>query len=132
MTTPDEINEMLQAHWPNARVRCEAVSPTEALAVVEPRPENYRPGDVISGPMQFGTADAALWFLVCGALGRAEPMVFTSELSIRYLRRATGDRLWARATLERKGRRALVGSVRVWTTDEQEATAVAQGTYTLP
>ena len=92
-----------------------------------------RPGGFVSGPSQFGLADAALWYLVFGALGRVEPMALTSELSIRFLRPAQGTVLWARATLEAAGRRSVVGSVHVWCDDRSDKpTATAQGTYALP
>ncbi len=92
-----------------------------------------RPGGFVSGPSQFGIADAALWYLVFGALGRVEPMALTSELSIRFLRPAQGTVLWARATLESAGRRSVVGSVHVWCDDRSDKpSATAQGTYALP
>ena len=47
-----------------------------------------------------------------GALGRLEPMTVTSELSIRFLRPAKGDKLHARAHLERKGTTSVVATVR--------------------
>ena len=97
------------------------------------RPEELRPGGFISGPTQFSLADAALWYVVFAAIGRIEPMALTSELSIRFLRPAIGDVLWARGTLESAGRRNVVGTVHVWTDDRPEKpTAVAQGTYVLP
>ena len=78
-------------------------------------------------------ADAALWYLVFAAIERVEPMALTSELSIRFLRPAIGDVLWARATLDKAGRRNVVGTVRVWTDDRvDKPTAIAQGTYALP
>ena len=49
-------------------------------------------------------ADSAVWFLVNGALGRLEPMTVTSELSIRFLRPAKGDKLYARAHQSAKER----------------------------
>ena len=92
-----------------------------------------RPGGFISGPAQFGLADAALWYLVFAAIGRIEPMALTSELSIRYLRPAQGSVLWAKATLESAGRRNVVGTVHVWCDDRvDKPTASAQGTYALP
>ena len=92
-----------------------------------------RPGGFISGPTQFAVADAALWYLAFGALGRIEPMALTSELSIRFLRPAQGSVVWARATLDSVSRRNVVGTVRVWVDDrDAKATSVAQGTYALP
>lgn len=96
-------------------------------------PEELRPGGFISGPTQFALADAALWYVVFAAIGRIEPMALTSELSIRYLRPAVGDVLWARATVDAAGRRNVIGTVQVWVDDRPgKPTAVAQGSYALP
>lgn len=132
MITPDDINEMLRKLWPQANVSCVEVTPTTALAMCEVQPADFRPGQIIAGPTQFAMADSAVWFLVNGALGRLEPMTVTTELSIRFLRPAKGDRLYGRATLERKGSTSVVATVRVFTTDESLPTAVAQATYALP
>ena len=60
-------------------------------------------------------------------------MAITSELSIRFLRPAQGERIWARARIDTATRRSVVGSIQVWMDDaEQRPTAVAQGTYVLP
>ena len=83
---------------------------TFAVARRDVTDTELRPGGFVSGPSQFGLADAALWYLVFGAIGRIEPMALTSELSIRFLRPAQGSVLWAKATLESAGRRSVVGS----------------------
>ncbi len=132
MISPDAINRMLTEHWPEARVRCAAVSATSARAILTPRPENIRPGGFISGPTQFAAADSALWFLVCGVSGAAVPMALTSELSIRFLRPALGAALHSEAVLERAGRRTVVATVRVWTDERERPCATAQGTYFRP
>ena len=112
---------------------CASSSTAEhALAEVATGDDDIRPGGFVAGPAQFALADAALWYLVFGALGRIEPMALTSELSIRYLRPAIGSTLHARADLAAISRRSVVGSVTVWTSDESKPTAVAQGTYALP
>lgn len=109
------------------------IGPTHALTQSVVQPENLRPGGFVSGPTQFGLADTALWYLVFGAIGRIEPMAMTSELSMRYLRPAQGSVLWAKATLEKAGRRNVVGTVHLWTDDNVDRiTATAQGTYALP
>jgi uncharacterized protein (TIGR00369 family) len=128
-----DVNDMVRTAFPGSNNECAELGPGFALARMVPTPESIRPGGYISGPTQFGIVDGALWYLVFAAIGRVEPMALTSELSIRFLRPATGSTLWARATLESAGRRQIVGSVRVWTDDnEQRPTAVAQGTYVLP
>jgi uncharacterized protein (TIGR00369 family) len=79
----------------------------------------------------FGLCDAALYYACFTRIG-IEPMALTSELSIRYLRPAVGDEVWARATLAHCGRRSIIGTVTVHTGDETRPVAVAQGTYVRP
>ena len=133
MVTADAINEMLEAAWAGSGCTCLDVTATTALATMVPGPSMIRPGGFIAGPALFGIADAALWFLVFGAVDRIEPLALTSELSIRFLRPATGERLFGRAVLNSAGSRKIVGSVTVWTDGkEQRPNAAAQGTYVLP
>jgi acyl-coenzyme A thioesterase PaaI-like protein len=133
LPTPDDVNAMVREAFPGSDNSCVELGPGFAVAQRVATPSELRPGGFISGPTQFGLADAALWYLVFGAIGRIEPMALTSELSIRYLRPAVGRVLWARATLDVAGRRNVVGSVRVWVDDrDDKPTAVAQGTYALP
>ena len=83
--------------------------------------------------MSFAIADCALWFLAFVALDRIEPMALTSELSIRFLRPAQGERIICRATLEAASRRSVVGSAHVWSDGRPDKiTATAQGTYAIP
>jgi uncharacterized protein (TIGR00369 family) len=126
------VNVAVHAAFPGSRSDCTELSARHAVATVATDADDIRPGGFIAGPTQFALADAALWFLVFGALGRVEPMALTSELSIRYLRPAIGPALHARADLAAISRRSVVGSVTVWTSDVDKPTAVAQGTYALP
>lgn len=124
---------MLRAEFPGTGNECVEMGDGFAVARREITTAELRPGGFISGPTQFGLADAVLWYVTFAAIGRIEPMALTSELSIRYLRPAIGEVLWARATLEVAGRRNVVGTVRVWVDDlEHKPTATAQGTYALP
>jgi len=127
----ETVDAFLQGHW-GPRVRCLSIEAEAAHVELSLRPEDRRPGGYVSGPTQFEIADTALYVLSFGALGRIEPMALTSELSIRFLRPGMGERLFARAHLDRAGGRSLVGTVRVWTDDEERPSAVAQGTYALP
>ncbi|MGD9701418.1 MAG: PaaI family thioesterase [Acidimicrobiia bacterium] len=133
LPTHDDVNLMVRTSFPGSNDECVEITPTSALARRATGPDVLRPGGFIAGPVQFGLADAVLWYLVFGAIGRIEPMALTSELSIRYLRPARGDVLWARATLDSAGRRNVVGTVRVWVDDrEDRPVSTAQGTYVLP
>ena len=127
------VNEMIGELFPGSNNTCTELTSSAAVARRDICDEELRPGAFISGPSQFGLADAALWYLVFGATGRIEPMALTSELSIRFLRPAQGKVLWARATLDVAGRRNVVGTVHVWCDDGSDRpTATAQGTYVLP
>jgi len=131
--TPHDVNEMVRQAFPGSGNECVEIGARHALARRVVAPVELRPGGFVSGPTQFALADAALWYVVFAAIGRIEPMALTSELSIRFLRPAIGEVLWALATLESAGRRNVVGTVHVWTDDRAEKpTAVAQGSYVLP
>lgn len=130
--TPRLINDMLAAQWPAAPCVCIEVSPTHAVAALAPDSSDLRPGGYLSGPTLFAVADAALWFLCFGAAGCIEPLALTSDLTIRFLRPVQGATVYARATLNKAGRRILVGTVDVWTDDINAPCAVAQGMYVRP
>ena len=130
---PQAINALVVDRFPASTLRCIEICPYFALCQMVVELEQLRPGGYIAGPTQFAAADSALWYLTFAAIGRIEPMALTSELSIRFLRPAIGEGLWARATLHAAGRRNVVGSVSVWVDDnEHRPSAVAQGTYALP
>ena len=130
--TPDQINRMMTEAWPSAPCVCSELSPTHAVASLTPAASDLRPGGFISGPTLFGVADAALWFLCFGASGQIEPLALTSDLSIRFLRPARGEIVFARADLNKAGSRSVVGTITVWTDSFDEPCAVAQGSYVRP
>jgi uncharacterized protein (TIGR00369 family) len=124
---------MVLQEFPSTGNDCTEIGRDFAIARRRIVPEDIRPGGYISGPTQFSLADSALWYLVFSAIGRVDPMALTSELSIRFLRPAVGETLWARATLDSAGRRNVVGTIRLWVDDHGDKTvSVAQGTYALP
>jgi uncharacterized protein (TIGR00369 family) len=130
---PEDVNAMLRDAFPSSENLCTELGDGYAVASRRVDADELRPGGFISGPTQFGLADAALWYLVFVVIGRIEPMALRSELSIRFLRPAVGTVLSARATIDSAGRRNIVGTVRIWTDDRpHKPTAVAQGTYALP
>lgn len=131
--TVEAINAMVAASFPGSANRCVGLGADYAVAAYDVVEDNIRPGGFISGPAQFGLADAALWFVSFVALDRIEPMALTSELSIRFLRPAQGARLMCRAQLEARSRRSVVGTCHIWVDgDPDRITATAQGTYAVP
>lgn len=129
--TPDEVNAFLRNQYAAAaaKYRCEVTEPGVAVARWCFDAGEDRPGELISGPVQFGLADAALWFATFTLLG-LRPMAVTSELSIRFLRAASAADLLARAEILRHGRSGLVGEIRIWADGEPDRlVALATGTY---
>ncbi len=128
-----EINAMVTEQFPGTGNRCIELGPDHAVAAYDVTSADIRPGGFVSGPCQFAIADCALWFLAFVGLGRIEPMALTSELSIRFLRPAVGERMICRATLEAVSRRSVVGTAHVWVDGAPDRiTAAAQGTYAVP
>ena len=130
--TAEAITAMAAELFEGAGNTCAEVGPGYAIARRDVQPGEIRPGGFVSGPTQFGVADAALWYMTFVGIERIEPMAMTSELSMRFLRPAVGDVMWAKATVDVAGRRSVVGTVTVWTTDESKPCSVGQGTYMLP
>ena len=130
--TADDINAVVAEAFPTNPNRCIELGPTFAVVRYEVDASNLRPGGFVSGPTQFGMVDSALWSLTWAAIGRIEPMALTSELSIRFLRPATGSVVYCRADLDARSRRSVVGTSKVWCDDRPDKpTAVGQGTYAL-
>ena len=131
--TIEAVNAMVGEQFPGSGSRCVELGTDHAIAAYDVQDANIRPGGFVSGPTQFGLIDSALWFLTFVALGRIEPMALTSELSIRFLRPAQGDRIVCRATLEAVSRRSIVGTAHVWVDGRPDKiTATGQGTYAIP
>lgn len=132
--TPEEINSAVHAAFPGSEgALCRAAGADFAVVQREIDPTAARPGGLVSGPSQFGLADAALWFLTFGVIGRIELMALTSDMDITFLRPASGELISARADLLSAGSRKVVGAVRVWCDDREDAPcSVAKGTYVLP
>jgi uncharacterized protein (TIGR00369 family) len=131
LVTADEINRFLVDEFPAGQHLCEEVGDGWAVAVMRATADHLRPGNIVNGPAVFGLCDGALYYACWTKIG-IEPMILTSEMSIRYLRPARGDVVRARAELHHAGKRSLIGTIVVWTEDPLRPVAVAQGTYVRP
>ncbi len=131
--TPEAIDAFAKQAWEAHSVgtRTLEVSGRHVHVTQAVKDSEIRPGGYISGPTQFGVADRAFWYACFGAIG-LEPMAVTIELSIRFLRPATGSRLQARAELSSVSRKTIAGSVTIWTDNPDKPTAIAQGLYARP
>ncbi len=131
--TVDAVMDMVRESFPGSSTTCLELGRQHALAGLDVDPSDIRPGGFVSGPTQFALADAALWYMTFVGIGRIEPMALTSDLSIRFLRPAVGERLLCRATIDSVSRRSVVGTFQVWCDGRPDKiTATGQGTYALP
>jgi uncharacterized protein (TIGR00369 family) len=129
--TVQAVNEFLLRDFAGSNNSCEELGDRWAIARLDTSTVGLRPGGIVSGPSVFGVCDGAFYYACFTAIG-IEPMVLTSELSIRFLRPARGPVVRARADLHHVGRRSIIGSVVAWTDDIDKPVAVAQGTYVRP
>ncbi|MCJ8169277.1 PaaI family thioesterase [Atopomonas sediminilitoris] len=110
--------ERIDAHFARARV------PFQAKMV--------RPGGTLSGPVIMSLADAAMYAVVLGALGKVE-MAVTSHLNINFLARPKPEDLIADARIIKLGRRQAVCEVVLFSSsDEDNPVAHVTGAYALP
>lgn len=127
------INAMVDHEFPSSTGSCSEIGDGYAVARTPVDDSGLRPGAFVSGPTQFALLDAAFWYATFVGIGRIEPMAMTAELSVRYLRPASGSELFCRADIEAVSRRSVVMTGRVWCDDRADKiTATAQCTYALP
>ncbi|MBB4817246.1 uncharacterized protein (TIGR00369 family) [Pseudomonas alcaligenes] len=113
-------------------LRIERLDEAGALARVPFQPKLVRPGGTLSGPTIMALADAAMYAVVLGRLGRVE-MAVTSNLNINFLARPQAVDLLADARILRLSRRQAVCEVSLYSQGgEDELVAHVTGTYALP
>ena len=64
----DEVNAFLDGVFPGTGNRCVEIGEGYAVAEFRVEPDPLRPGGYVSGPTQFGVADAALWYALFGTV----------------------------------------------------------------
>ena len=102
------------------------------LARVPFQAKLVRPGGTLSGPVIMALADAAMYAVVLGRLGRVE-MAVTANLNINFLARPAPVDLLAEARILRLSRRQAVCEVSLYSLGaEDDLVAHVTGTYALP
>ena len=131
--TPADVNGFVAEQYPavhSGGFRCAAIEAESAVARWTLDPATLRPGGLISGPVQFTAADLALWYLSFTIVG-LQPMAVTSDLSITFLRPASGGDLLATAWLLRAGKSRLTGRVELHVDGDERLVAHATGSYAV-
>ncbi|WP_271412278.1 PaaI family thioesterase [Pseudomonas sp. Q1-7] len=133
--TAEQVEALIRAGVPMADdidLRIERMDEQGALARVPFQPKLVRPGGTLSGPTIMALADAAMYAVVLGRLGKVE-MAVTSNLNINFLTRPKPVDLLAEARILKLGRRQAVCEVSLYSAgEEDDLVAHVTGTYALP
>lgn len=92
---------------------------------------HLRPGGTLAGPVIFALADTALFAAVLSTLGE-EPMVFTSDMNLHFLRKPQAVDLIAECRIIKRGRQLVFGEVLLTSDGDPRPVAHVTGTYALP
>lgn len=133
--TAEQVEALIRQGVPMAEdidLRIDRLDSRGALARVPFQPKLVRPGGTLSGPTIMALADAAMYAVVLGRLGKVE-MAVTSNLNINFLARPKPVDLLADARILRLSRRQAVCEVSLYSVGEEgELVAHVTGTYALP
>lgn len=95
------------------------------------RPEFFREGGTVAGPIIMAVADIALYVAIM-TVHEDGRLAVTSDLNMHFLRRPGGEALIGDAKIIKPGRRLIVGEVWVYTEGVEDAVCHVTGTYALP
>lgn len=133
--TAEQVQALIRAGLPMAEdinLYIDRLDAQGVLARVPFSAKLVRPGGTLSGPTIMALADAAMYAVVLGRLGRVE-MAVTSNLNINFLVKPKPVDLLAEATILRLSRRQAVCEVSLYSAgNEEELVAHVTGTYALP
>jgi uncharacterized protein (TIGR00369 family) len=93
-----------------SRVMVESLEESRLVVTRSTRPQDLRPGAIVSGPALMGLADAAGWLMVVAHLPPGSDAV-TVDVSMQFLRPAPAAELSAEVQLLRLGGRTAVVTV---------------------
>ena len=133
--TAEQVQALIRSGVPMAEdidLRIDHLDADKAVARVPFHGKLVRPGGTVSGPTIMSLADAAMYAVVLGRLGRVE-MAVTANLNINFLARPKPVDLVAEARILRLSRRQAVCEVQLYSLGaEDDLVAHVTGTYALP
>lgn len=132
--TAEQVQGLIRLGVPMAEdidLRIDHLDGDKAVARVPFHGKLVRPGGTLSGPTIMALADAAMYAVVLGRLGRVE-MAVTANLNINFLTKPKPVDLVAEARILRLSRRQAVCEVALYSQGEEELVAHVTGTYALP
>ena len=131
----EEFQQLIDEALPLCRlfgIRTESIGYGEATMKMHFNPDLIRPGGTVAGPALMAIADATLYAVVLGMIGRVE-LAVTTSLNINFLRKPSADaRIIAKCTLLKVGRTLIVGEVSLYSEGFGDLVAHVVGTYSVP
>lgn len=112
-------------------IKVERVSKEESCVRLPYATRLLRPGGTVSGPALMAVIDTAMYALTLKAIGQEE-MALTSDIQLRFLRRAPATDVLGKARFLKQGSRLLSFEVHLYAKDEAQPCVHATGTYMLP
>lgn len=135
MLSAEQVQSLIRLGVPMAEdidLQIDYLDANKAVARVPFHGKLVRPGGTLSGPTIMALADAAMYAVVLGRLGRVE-MAVTANLNINFLAKPKPVDLLAQASILRLSRRQAVCEVALYSQgNEEELVAHVTGTYALP
>ncbi len=132
--TAEQVQALIRLGVPMAEdidLHIDHLDVDKAVARVPFHSKLVRPGGTLSGPTIMALADAAMYAVVLGRLGRVE-MAVTANLNINFLAKPKPVDLLAEARILRLSRRQAVCEVSLYSQGEEDLVAHVTGTYALP
>jgi len=112
-------------------MRLEQMEAGRAVMRLPYLPSSTRPGGTISGPHMMMLADACMYAVVLGLIGKVK-LAVTTNFNINFLRKPMETDLLAEGSIIKLGKRLAVLEVSVMTAGDDELVAHATGTYSIP
>ncbi len=93
--------------------------------------DNLRPGGTVAGPALMGMADALMYAVILGMIGRVD-LAVTTSLNCNFLRRPKHADVIGEGTMLKLGRRLAVGEVSLFSEGDDDPVAHVTATYSIP
>ncbi|MBA4708210.1 PaaI family thioesterase [Aquitalea aquatica] len=129
-----EFQALIDSELPLVKLfgmRTEAIGHGRASLRMHFNPDLIRPGGTIAGPALMALADATLYAVVLGMIGKVE-LAVTTSLNINFLRKPPQADVIAEGRILKLGKRLAVGEVLLYSEGNDEPVAHVTGTYSIP